>query len=369
MTRPEIDCPRRRILATATRVRTPEGWAVVSESGLPISEVTSYLRHLNSLECSPNTLKAYASDLALYYSFLEASSLPWSATTNELLGTFIAYSRTPSVSIRRPSNPEGKRAVATVNRALAAISAFALFCFDAFSDQVYVRLRRSARVRTSFFTETGVERTTIGPRLRQSDPEMSLLSADEMERIIDACQNLRDKLIFSVLYETGMRIGQLLLLRHSDIHIPKSLVRVQRHSLVPGVEAQNKSLHFADVPVPPGLVKLYAAYMGGEYKFIDSDFVFVNLWAGRTGEPMKYASIEQLVLRLRIRSGVDHWSAHTFRHSYVTRLLAAGVSIKTVSYLVTHSSVATTLDTYDHVNVEDVRRQLLAAGIWSDANS
>jgi integrase len=256
-----------------------------------------------------------------------------------------------------------------VNRALAAVSAFALFRFDAFSDPVYARLRRSARVRTSFFTEAGVERTTVGPRLRQSDPEMSLLSASEIELIVDACQKLRDKLIFSMLYETGMRIGQLLLLRHSDIHVPKSTVRVQRHPLVPGVDARNKSTQFADVPVPPGIVKLYAAYMGAEYKFIDSDFVFVNLWAGRAGEPMKYASIEQLVLRLRVRSGVDRWSAHTFRHSYVTRLLASGVPTKTVSYLVTHSSVATTLDLYDHVNVEDIRRQLLEAGIWSDANS
>ena len=43
------------------------------------------------------------------------------------------------------------------------------------------------------------------------------------------------------------------------------------------------------LPVTAGLVRCYSDYMHAEYGEIDSDYVFVNLWAGRVGAPMTYA--------------------------------------------------------------------------------
>ena len=61
----------------------------------------------------------------------------------------------------------------------------------------------------------------------------------------------------------------------------------------------------ASVPVTAGLVRCYSDYMHTEYGNIDSDYVFVNLWSGRIGAPMTYATVHQLMGRIRARTGVE----------------------------------------------------------------
>jgi integrase/recombinase XerD len=352
-------------VARVAKVETPECWAVLDARGVPIAEVTAFLRNLHHIERSIHTIRAYGTDLAHFFTFLESSGVAWTAVNNEVMGSFIGYMRMPNTELARPSNPEGIRSPLTVNRCLAAIAAFALYLSDSVGDPVYPHLLKTARRTVNRFSETNRSQVRVGPRLNQAQKSLRLLSSEEARHIIDACSNVRDKFLFTLLHETGMRIGQALLLRHSDIRVPDSYIRVMRSDQVDGnVDERNKSWRYAAVPVPPGVIKLYAAYMHTEYGNIDSDKVFINLWSGKVGAPMTYKTVEKLVVRLQSKTGLKDWSAHTFRHSYATRLLNAGVRMETISYLVTHSSILTTIDTYSHLNLDDIRLQLTASGVW-----
>ncbi|MFE4229943.1 tyrosine-type recombinase/integrase [Arthrobacter sp. NPDC056886] len=353
-------------MARIAKVDTPEGWAVLDARGVPIAEATAFLRHLESIESSRHTIKAYGTDLAHFFTFMETSGVMWTAVTNEVMGQFIKYLRTPNPKLIRPSNPHGVLSARSVNRSLAAISAFALYLFDSVGDPVYPHLLKSARRTKKRHSEADTTQVTVGPRLSNEQKDLKLLTPEEAQRIIGACSSLRDKFLFSLLNETGMRIGQALLLRHSDVRVPDSYIRILRYDPPPNasVEERNKSWRYAAVPVPPGLIRLYAAYMHTEYRNIESDSVFINLWSGKIGHPLTYKTVEKLVKRVQDKTGLKSWSPHAFRHSYVTRLLNAGVAMETVSYLITHSSIVTTIDTYSHLNVNDVRSQLDAAGVW-----
>jgi integrase/recombinase XerD len=352
-------------VASVVKVDTPERWAVLDAKGVPISRLTGFLRYSHAVERSTNTVKAYASDLAQFFSFLESSGQAWTSVNNETLGLFIRHMRTPQVRLAKPSNPIGQRSAATVNRALAAIASYALYLYDATNDPVYGVLSRTARHRVNERSHRDGISATVGPRLQQPKSPLIILNDGAVTKILDACLRLRDRFLFTLLDETGMRIGQALLLRHSDIRVSDSLIMVQRHASDDLVEARNKSTEFAAVPVSAGLIRLYAAYMHREYLYFDSDFVFVNLWGGKRGSPLTYKTVEKLVARIRSATRIDGWSAHTFRHTYVSRLRSKGVRIETISYLVTHSSVATTIDTYSHLDVEEVRRELIESGVWS----
>ena len=97
----------------------------------------------------------------------------------------------------------------------------------------------------------------------------------------------------------------------------------------------------------------------------DSDYVFVNLWSAPIGYPLTYASVYDLVCRLRERTGIM-FGPHTFRHSYATELLRRKVPVEVVAHLLGHASIATTSDAYAHLKVEDARRALVAAGWLAD---
>jgi integrase/recombinase XerD len=89
--------------------------------------------------------------------------------------------------------------------------------------------------------------------------------------------------------------------------------------------------------------------------------VFVNIWAEPRGRPWAYPAVYDLVLRLRERTGID-FEPHQYRHTYATWLLRRGAGMESVKELLGHASIATTIDTYGHLTVEDARKTLEAAG-------
>ncbi len=165
-----------------------------------------------------------------------------------------------------------------------------------------------------------------------------------------------------VLAETGMRVGQALGLRHSDF-----VSRRREVTIVPRADnangARTKTQSAVTLPVSAPLVRLYSDYMHSEYGPLDSDYVFVNLWSSPIGRPLRYDSVAKLVGRLRTRTGIE-FTPHTLRHSRATELIRSGVAIEIVSKMLTHRSVTTTSDTYVHLDVDDLRAELVRVGAW-----
>ena len=82
----------------------------------------------------------------------------------------------------------------------------------------------------------------------------------------------------------------------------------------------------------------------------------------RFGLPLDYPAVDRLVRRLRARTGV-RFTPHELRHTYATELLRRGVAVEVVQKLLGHASISTTIDTYSHLDIEDARRALVAAGV------
>jgi integrase len=186
-----------------------------------------------------------------------------------------------------------------------------------------------------------------------------VLTVTEMQAILDACTRLRDRFLWALLAETGMRIGEALGLRHEDVDPAASQVAVVPRLNANGARA--KSGRARVVPVRAGVVRLYADYINAEYGDLDSDYVFVNLFSEPRGQALSYAAVYDLVLRLRRLTEVE-FDPHWMRHTAATRWLRDGVPVEVVSTLLGHSSVAVTMATYGHLTVEDARRALVVAG-------
>ena len=52
-------------------------WLVLDDNYLPVEPISKYLRYLDSLERSPNTISGYARNLKLYFEYLQENSLDW----------------------------------------------------------------------------------------------------------------------------------------------------------------------------------------------------------------------------------------------------------------------------------------------------
>jgi len=357
------------------RVDPPSGvesWTVLDGSGVPVGPVEQFLAHLAAVERSPNTVRAYAFDLRDFFDFLRRREVSWLAVTVEVVGQFAAWLRLParardgSVALLPSASPS--RAMSTVNRKLAAVTSFYVFHegHGVAVGEGLTRWRAASRAGTwkPMLAHLGSKPRrgrAVALPARRVIPK-ALCWADAVA-VVDACDRLRDRLLFMLLRDTGMRVGEALGLRHEDVDVAGRVVSVRPRVNANGARAKSAE---RDVPAPAALVRLYADYLHGEYGALDSDYVFVNLFSGRRGEALRYSGVYDLVRRLRRRTGIG-FGPHSFRHTYATELLRRGVPAEVVQLLLGHASYATTVDTYAHLKVEDARLALERVG-WLAAS-
>jgi site-specific recombinase XerD len=350
-----------------------ESWTVLGDDGVPVEPVERYLAYLTGIERSPNTVKAYAHDLKDYWVFLACRGLDWREVRLEDIGEFVAWLRLP------PAGRDGQVAVlpsaqphvgaSSLNRKLAALSAFYQYQVRHGVDvgellTTWQPGRRSEWKPFLHHISKGrpQARQVIAVKAPRKLPRV--LAACEVQAILDACTRLRDRFLFALLHDSGVRVGEALGLRHEDIAAARSEI-----AIVPRINAnraRSKSRQQRSVPVSTGLIRLYSDYMHGEYGDLDSDYVFVNLFAEPRGQALSYPAVYDLVLRLRRRTGIG-FDPHWYRHSAATRMLRDGVPVEVVSALLGHSSTAMTASVYGHLTVEDARKALEAAG-WFTGN-
>jgi integrase/recombinase XerD len=338
-------------------------WSLVGPDRVLVEPVERYLAWLTHLERSPNTVRAYAHDLKLYWSFLAAGGLAWDAPTVESLGEFVAWMRRPAANVVVLVGGKERRERRTVNRALSAVIGF--YEYHQRNGQQFastvIDYARSGRGNYKPFLEgiaKAAPRGRVG-RMREQRSLPATLTLAQVTAIIAAQHRLRDRFFFALLALTGMRVGQVLGLRHSDlVGHERRIEIVAREENANGARAKSEG----SIPISGELVRCYSDYMHEEYGDLDSDYVFVNLWAGRVGAPMTADTVAALVRRTRARVGFD-FTPHMLRHTYVTLAMRGKVPLEVVSRLVTHASVETTNSTYLHATVEDLREALESAGM------
>ena len=140
----------------------------------------------------------------------------------------------------------------------------------------------------------------------------STLSLEQVAAVIDCQGRLRDRFLFALLASTGMRIGQALGLRHEDVVAWERRIVIRAREDAPR-RARSKGGAEGGVPVSAELMRLWNDYMHEEYRDLDSDFVFVNLWGGQIGRPLTYKMVDKIVARTQRQVGF-HFTAHGSAH-------------------------------------------------------
>lgn len=346
-----------------------ESWTVLGGDDARVEPVEGFLAYLTAIERSPNTVKAYAHDLKDYWVFLEHCGRDWREVRLEDIGEFVVWLRLPPAgrdgAVAVLPSVEAHLGAATINRKLSALAAFyqhqarhgvdlgeLLTCWAPPG-------RRGGWKPFLHHITKGRPQPRRAITLNAPKGLPRVLTVDEVQAILDGCDHLRDRFLFAVLHDGGVRVGEALGLRHADIAAAEREITV-----VPRVNdnrARSKSRQPRTIPVSAGLIRLYADYLHTEYGELDSDYVFVNLFACPRGQALSYPAVYDLVMRLRKRIGID-FDPHWFRHSAATRMLRDQVPVEVVSKLLGHASITTTLSVYGHLTATDARKALQDAG-------
>jgi len=160
----------------------------------------------------------------------------------------------------------------------------------------------------------------------------TVLSSEEVSRLIDSASNLYHRTLLMTLYSTGVRRAELCRLRVSDIDSRRRMIRIQ----------QGKGKRDREVPLSPRLVENLRAY----WRWMKPrTFLFPGTVKGWRADVPITPNIVWLACREAAKAAgiTKHLSPHTLRHSYASHLLEAGADLRTIQALLGHSRLEHTL--------------------------
>ena len=180
------------------------------------------------------------------------------------------------------------------------------------------------------------------------------LTQEQIKQLIDACRRVRDKFLIALMYESGIRMGQALGLRHEDIHSWDNVVWVvPREDNENNARAKTKNKYSIDVS--SNLMFIYSKYLIDELEEVDSDYVFVNIWGGQIGSPMTYETVADLFRRLEKKTGINA-HAHMLRHTHATELVREGWDASHVQKRLGHETPTMTMR-YAHIHDQTMKKK------------
>ncbi|MCX6286555.1 MAG: site-specific integrase [Bacteroidetes bacterium] len=171
------------------------------------------------------------------------------------------------------------------------------------------------------------------PRKERFLPEV--LSESEITLIIDSIQNLKHKSMIMTAYSGGLRVGELLSLKLSDIDSKRMLITLRQ-----GKGKKDRVTLLSKVLLEL-LRQYYKVYHPREY-----------LYEGIAGGAYSERSIQNVLKRVCEKAGIrKHVTMHTLRHSFATHLLENNTDIRYIQELLGHSSPKTT-QIYTHITTK-----------------
>jgi integrase/recombinase XerD len=167
------------------------------------------------------------------------------------------------------------------------------------------------------------------PKRNQRLP--TVLSQDEVARLIDAASNLMHRAMVMTLYATGLRRAELCRLKVADIDSERMVIHV----------LEGKGGRDRDVPLSPKLLDTLREY----WRWMKPrTFLFpgmANNW--RADVPVTEKIVWTAVSEARQRAGITkRVSPHTLRHSFATHMLEAGADLRVIQVLLGHAKLADT---------------------------
>jgi integrase/recombinase XerD len=265
-------------------------------------ELIKFADWMRNRRYSESTIKCYTQGISLFFRFLENKDP--ALISNEDLETF--------------------HKTYIISRKYSA----------SFQSQIIngVKLYFSNRLKRTL-EPTEIER----PRLPRLLPH--ILSKEEVKAVLQAHQNIKHRAMLSLIYACGLRRGELLRLKLTDIDSKRGMLRIN----------QGKGAKDRLVPISEKMLDLLREY----YRYAKPrEYLFEGLVSG---QPYSGKSLENVLNQAVVKAKLTKRpTLHWLRHSYATHLLENGTDLRYIQELLGHQSSKTT-EIYTHVSTKSLQ--------------
>ncbi|HXL94784.1 MAG TPA: tyrosine-type recombinase/integrase [Streptosporangiaceae bacterium] len=357
-------------------VRLPSGvgyWTVVDEDLVVVPAADAFLRHLRfGRDGAESTTKSYAGGIALFLRWCARTGRDWQSGIGQLglFMTWLAHAgpsvsgldAQPGAAVLAGPGSTRVRSERRINAVLAAVRGMTVHAVTEGTApghlmQVLYEVADDVDLPAAMRAEDGGTGWRVRPRHRLHEPERPVGRAADSDivAVLGACGSARDRLIVLLMARAGLRRGEVLGLRRSDVHlladsrelgcdVTRAHLHVVRRDDNPN-GAFAKSRRQRAVPLDFLTVQAFDSW---EFERMTvpaaaaGDFVVVNMFREPLGSPMRLDAVNDLVAAAARRAGIGELRPHQMRHAFASNVLDAGGTLEEAQDLLGHRSVAST---------------------------
>lgn len=183
-----------------------------------------------------------------------------------------------------------------------------------------------------------ITKTIKRPKSEKKLP--TVLTKEEVKKLIDSAATKKSKLMLSLMYACGLRVSELINLKIEDLDFEENVGWIRK--------GKGKKDRIFNIPLS---IKEDLKKLVEEQRKKNQEFVF----SGRKGK-LTPRNLQKIVKNAAKRAGINKKiSCHTLRHSFATHLLENGVNIRIIQELLGHSNLSTT-QLYTHISNQQLKK-------------
>src|SRR3989344_5111520 len=176
------------------------------------------------------------------------------------------------------------------------------------------------------------------PKIEKKLP--TVLTKDEMKRLLAAVKNPKHKLLIEFLYSSGLRVSECMHLKVNDLDFAEKMGRV----------ISGKGKKDRHIILSQNLIQNLQVYL--EKRKYTSDYVFTGHGSKSMSVRMAQRIVNDAAVKAQLKKRVF---CHALRSSFATHLLEAGTDIRYIQVILGHNNIATT-ERYVHVSTEQLKK-------------
>jgi len=306
-------------------------------------DIDDFMDYCTAKNLAEKTINSYEQTLRLLSRYLiEVQNVKSAEDTKELhireyikylqdRGKYTVTSNEETKNINFPENREdyGKKIeITTINNYIRNIKVFYNYLY-----------------KNRYITSNSVTRIK---EIKCSRKVVGFIKNDEFNRLLrifdlSKFHEYRDYIITQLIFDTGMRLGETLLIQEKDIDY------INRTILLPSENTKGKKDRY--VFFSEEMLKQLRRWLKYKDRYRQSEYIFCT----NKGKPLSVSNYETNFKKYGVRIGLEEIHPHMLRNNFAKRFLMQGGDIYTLSRILGHSSVKVTEEAYLDLDTNDLR--------------
>ncbi len=336
---------------------------LADDDSVPVQPVLNYLRFEDDRGLARNTLRLHCIQMKHFYSFLEQKKLKYTEVTVDHLAEFIAWLKWPKIHEKViPMQLEPVVKAKTINANVDTVISFYNYLLlheeyeNTLSQKLIKFVRSPQKNYRSFLNGIADRKREKRYLLHLPVPQQKVktVAKEDVNTLMSATGNIRDYFLLYLLFETGLRIGEVLSLWLEDFDISSATITVNDRGEMENLSEIKTVSSPRRIDCTQDLLEVFTEYVCFFHtEGVKTNHVFLKMMGKNAGKAMDYRGVDNLFRKLRKKTGI-YITPHMFRHTSFSMLYSAGWDPEHIRIRAGHKNIYTTINTYVHPSDDEV---------------